>query len=223
MPFEDELDDDARAERFHELYEDILGECDAVFHVPQEEVKPGRAHIDVLVWYLRDGRDHLLVTTGASTFEQGSKEHPTHRPRVELYAKLPGALDGPRLTEVSRALWRLAHWPFGAFPRRFLAEWHFYYGFPPLTDGSALDAWVLTMPFVSHGELSKLGTKLGAQFLQAYGITEGEGRRAENLRGRDILMFVSALMRIAGTSTDPRRTEVHLPALPVSQPPPAVQ
>lgn len=206
----DQNDDDAAAQRFHDAIKDVLGPCDSVFHVPREQQEPGTPHIDVFIYFARRIPFHLLVTAGMSSRAQGSPETSTHRPRVELYAKLPAHLERPTLVQICRALWALAQWPFRGTHPRFLAEWHMVHGLPPIAEGSQLDAFLLTMPLASDRPMEALGKRLEAQLLHAYGMTDGERRILESLDPTKLPATSLALMRAAGPFTDPDRAEIDL-------------
>lgn len=204
--------DDAVAERFHLLYEGVLGPCDFVFHVPREQKKDGFPHVDVHV-YRRPGPFDVLLTAGMSTLKQGSDEYPTKRERVELYTKIPSKLPDETVGEICRGLWRLAQWPFGSSPRRFLAEWHIVHGMPPLVERSLLNAFFLTAPSASDSFIANLAPVVGVPFCHAYGITDGERLQLERQQMSDLPLFGLSLFRAAGHVTDPSRNEIDLEEL----------
>jgi hypothetical protein len=196
--------DDQEARRFDDAYVAALGRPAAVFHVKPERQIPGTPHIDVHIW--RGPTFALLVTAGMSSRAQ--PDPGAHRPRVELYAKVPASLSSGDLVSTCEMLWAVAQWPFRNNECAALAEWHMVHGMPFFSERSKLNAFLVTMPLSPDQPVAKMIEAVGAELLHAYGMTDGERAEAERLGIERRIEFSRALMHTAGSLTDPNRREV---------------
>ncbi len=196
---------DEKAVWFHQQYGQILGACQSVFHIPEDQQLPGTPHVDIHIYRAPSGFPfHLLVTAGMSFVRQPSG---AQYPKIELYLRLDAASTDADMIEVCRGLWGLAQYPFRSSTA--LGDFHLVHGMPPLVPESQLTAFMVTPPSTDR-PMIRLAQALDIQCLHAYSLTEGERVIAQQAGYERMPAFASAIQKAVGPHTLPLRTPADL-------------